>query len=235
MKKLTLLKAGLIAVFLVLTGIIYSCQRAVKEQPGSPLGTPITAEENNRTVPLTDSSEDTDNNMEEDTGVKEKEPAKSQETVKQKWYIHVCGAVKNPGVYEVEEGARIFEAVRIAGGFTEEADVNYINQAGSVQDGEQIYIPTVKEVKEDGLEKAFPDSREAVKADTGVKAEGRININRAGREELLSLPGIGEAKADSIISYRTTHGGFQSVEELKNVDGIKDGVFNKLKDMVTAE
>lgn len=213
MKKYKYLKAGLIAVFLVLTGIIYSCQRNGKEQPDSTLGTPLTAEEMKPTKALTEIPEDTDKRIEE------------------KCYVHICGAVKKPGVYEVSKGARIFEAVDLAGGFTKDADKNFINQAASVEDGQQIYIPSKEEVLKEESGKAS-----GTIPGTGQPGNsGKVNINTATKEELCSLPGIGQAKADSIIDYRTNHGRFQNIEELKQIDGIKDGVYNKIKDKIISE
>lgn len=217
MKKYKYLKAGLIAVFLVLTGIIYSCQRNGKEQPDSTLGTPITAEETKPTGALTELPEDTDKRIEE------------------KCYVHICGAVKKPGVYEVSKGARIFEAVDLAGGFTKDADKNVINQAASVEDGQQIYIPSKDEVIKEESGKASGRIPGTGQPGDNAGNSGKVNINTATKEELCSLPGIGQAKADSIIDYRTNHGRFQNIEELKQIDGIKDGVYNKIKDKIISE
>jgi competence protein ComEA len=233
MKKIKYLKAGLIAVFLVLTGIIYSCQRGGNEQPDSALGTPLTAEETKQEDTLTDLPKDTDIKEDKVTGAKKKE----------KYFVHICGAVKKPGVYEVSQETRIFEVVSIAGGFTKEADEDYINQAVSIEDGQQIYIPTKAEVKR---EKAGEDTKDASgklsqasdrlgQAQNDAGSTDKININSATKEELCTLPGIGEAKAGSIIEYRTSHGGFQSIEELKEIDGIKDAVFNKIKDRIVSK
>lgn len=242
MKKIKYLKAGLIAVFLVLTGIIYSCQRGGNEQPDSALGTPLTAEETKQEDTLADLPKDTDIKEDKVTGAKKEE----------RYFVHICGAVKKPGVYEVSQETRIFEVVSIAGGFTKEADEDYINQAVSIEDGQQIYIPTKAEVKREKAGEAG-DTKDASgklgqASDKLSQASGRqgqaqndagntdkININSATKEELCTLPGIGEAKAGSIIEYRTSHGGFQSIEELKEIDGIKDAVFNKIKDRIVSK
>ncbi|SHO51275.1 helix-hairpin-helix domain-containing protein [Anaerocolumna xylanovorans] len=229
MKKYKYLKAGLIAVFLVLTGIIYSCQRNGKEQLDSTLGTPLTAEETKQTDAPTNLPEDTDKEKEEITGTPKEE----------KCYVHICGEVKKPGVYEVSKEARIFEIVDLAGGFTKEADKDYINQAASIEDGQQIYIPAKEEVLKGEKAKAADSGKNPgsgqTRDNTGNSGKINININTAAKEELCSLPGIGEAKADSIIDYRTNHGRFQSIEELKEIDGIKDGVYNKIKDRIISE
>ncbi len=221
MKKFKYLKAGLIAVFLVLTGIIYSCQRIGKEQSDSTLGTPLAAEETKQADALIDLPKDSDSKNEDITVTR----------VVETYYVHICGAVKKPGVYEVSPGARIFEVVEMAGGFTKEAAEDYVNQAASIEDGQQVYIPAEDEV----LNGEFGDKETLAgsgQAQTGTDNNGKININTATKDELCTLPGIGDAKADSIINYRTDHGKFQSIEELKEINGIKDAVYNKIKDRI---
>lgn len=140
-------------------------------------------------------------------------------------YVYVCGAVNAPGVYELKEGARVFEAIQLAGGLTEAAAADAVNQARIVTDGEQIRVPTVEEAQSQGAGVA------------GEVTEGtennKININTAGKEELMTLTGIGEAKAESIMDYREKNGSFKSIEELMQIEGIKEGVFNKIKDDIT--
>lgn len=132
-----------------------------------------------------------------------------------------------PGVYELAGDARVYEAIALAGGLNDAAAGEALNQASTVTDGERIYIPTAEE-----LEKGIVDGQTAQV--TGTDNQGKININTAAKEELKTLPGIGDAKADSIISYREANGGFQTVEELMQVEGIKEGVFNKIKDRVVS-
>lgn len=136
--------------------------------------------------------------------------------------IYVCGAVSEPGIYELDEGARLYEAVEAAGGMTEEASADSVNLARAVSDGEQIYIPTSEETEAQGI---MPGT------DGGVSpAQKKVNINTASAEELMTLTGIGEAKAESIIRYREENGRFQNIEELMEISGIKEGVFEKIKD-----
>ncbi|TCS75591.1 helix-hairpin-helix domain-containing protein [Muricomes intestini] len=142
-------------------------------------------------------------------------------------FVYVCGAVHTPGVYELDSDSRVYEALAKAGGVTEDAADEALNQARVVTDGERIYIPTAKE-----LEKGFVDGSMPEVTGADYEKEGKININTASKEELKSLPGIGDAKADSIISYRESNGGFQSVEDLMQVEGIKEGVYNKIKDKI---
>ena len=149
----------------------------------------------------------------------EQEPA---ETV----YVYVCGAVNAPGVYELKKDARVFEAITLAGGMTVEAAPEAVSQARTVADGEQIYVPTVREVQMQGS-----GVEDIVTGNADVS--GKVNINTAGKEELMTLTGIGEAKAQSILDYREEHGQFGSIEDLMLIEGIKEGVFNKIKEDIT--
>ena len=142
-------------------------------------------------------------------------------------FVYVCGAVNAPGVYELEKDARVFEAIGLAGGMTGEAAAEAVNQARPVADGEQIYVPTVQEAQMQGA---------GVLEDTvtgNADESGKVNINTAGKEELMTLTGIGEAKAQSILDYREEHGQFGSTEDLMQIEGIKEGVFNKIKEDIT--
>lgn len=141
-------------------------------------------------------------------------------------YVYVCGAVHAPGVYELEEGARIYEAIVCAGGLRDDADKNYVNQAQILSDGEQIYIPTEEEAAQEHL-------MQEVERGSDLSADDRIDINTATKEELMTLSGIGESRAESILAYRQIHGAFQNIEELMNVEGIKEGIFQKIKDSIT--
>lgn len=144
-------------------------------------------------------------------------------------FVYVCGAVENPGVVEVPAGSRVFEAVRKAGGMTAEAADFAVNQAALLTDGQQITIPTMEQAED-----WTPQETAQASADTGKETESgeKVNINQAAAEELMTLPGIGEAKAAGIIEYRESAGEFQSIEEIKNVSGIGDAVFEKIKDRI---
>lgn len=143
--------------------------------------------------------------------------------------VHICGAVNSPGVYEMAEGSRVCDAVALAGGFAEDADSTWINQAGYVQDGQQLYVYTMEETQELARD-ASPYGGVAAAQET---ADSPVNLNTAGREELMTLPGIGEAKADAIIAWRTEHGAFGAIEEIQQVPGIKEAVFSRIKDRIT--
>lgn len=145
------------------------------------------------------------------------EPSSAQP---EKLLVYVCGAVKEPGVVAVDTDARVVDAVALAGGMTEAAAENYVNLAAKLTDGEKVYIPTLEEAAD--LE--------------GKEANGTlININTADKETLCTLPGIGESKAADIISYREKSGGFQTKEELMQVSGIKESLFNRLEDKIRVE
>lgn len=144
-----------------------------------------------------------------------------EEQAKEKIYVHICGAVVNPGVYELEQGARVYEGIQMAGGMLEDAAKDSMNQAAVLTDGERFYVSTVSEI-EQGREVPEIESVE----------DTRVNINTASKEELMTLPGIGESKAESVIQYREEHGEFKEVEELTSIPGIKSGVFEKIKELV---
>ena len=156
-------------------------------------------------------------------------------------YVYLCGAVKHPGVYEIHNGMRIFEVLELAGGMTDEADPFWINQAQTVNDGQMLQIYTKEEtdrMRDSGMT-AGNGQEGIVTGDDGDRAadaeasDDKININAAGREELMTLPGIGEAKAEAILQYRQEHGAFGSIEELCQISGIKEAVFSKIKDRIT--
>ena len=125
--------------------------------------------------------------------------------------------VQVSGVYELSGEPRIFHAILMAGGLREDADVSSLNQAEKISDGQKIVIKTRDEV--------------AMEAATSAD-DGKVNINTADAKTLMTLPGIGESKANSIIKYRESKGSFNSIEDIKNISGIKDGVYNKIADSI---
>ena len=155
----------------------------------------------------------------------------AEEGLPETLYVHVCGAVNAPGVYELKTDARIYEALEAAGGMTEDAAADWINQAEALSDGERIYVPTQEEAEESAqsVSGRWADPN----GNAGGSVSDKININTATKEELMTLSGIGASKAESILKYRQEHGNFQSIEDLKKIEGIKDGVFNKIKDDIT--
>lgn len=142
-------------------------------------------------------------------------------------YIHICGAVRKPGVYTFKGEPHIIDVVKQAGGFTKKADQTSVNLAERAADGTQLVISAKGEQKET---KEEPDSQSEI---TGSGLSGKVNINTASEQELMTLSGIGESKASAIVSYRETNGAFHQIEEIMNISGIKEGVFSKIKDYIT--
>ncbi len=160
-----------------------------------------------------------------------------------KIFVHVTGAVKNEGIVEIKEEGRIADAVEAANGFTEEADISQINLAYKLEDGQKIYIPSIKDEKikeeEKVLEKEYvtdeagddiiiEDDISSVKS----KKDGKININTAMESELEEIPGVGESTAKKIIEYRKNNGKFKEIEDIKNVSGIGDSKFENMREKI---
>ena len=137
--------------------------------------------------------------------------------------IHVGGEVKQPGVYECIPGSRIEDVIILAGGFTKKANQVYYNLAERVEDGQQIIIPN----QTDAI------NTNTNEAENLNSSSNKININLATVDDLINLPGIGTAKAQLIISYREQNGSFQSIEDIMNIEGLKEGIFNKIKDQIS--
>lgn len=161
--------------------------------------------------------------------------------------VHVAGAVKTPGVYELPPGSRVIDALNAAGGATAEAAADWLNLAAKVADGEKVYVPNKKEVAAArGTGAAAGSSGTSANLSGGVGGGaglsppgvglggGKINLNLADQAALEGLPGIGPALAQRILTYRASHGPFQSIEQLRNVSGIGEAKFADLKDLVTA-
>jgi competence protein ComEA len=136
----------------------------------------------------------------------------------------------NPDVYELSCGSIVKDAIEAAGGPTGEADLNRINLARRVHDEEQIYVPQRGEESPP----VSPPSGSSLSSPSSQEGD-KVNINTATAKELNTLPGIGPVKAQSIIDYRTTNGPFRSIEDLKNVSGIGDATFEKLKEKITVQ
>ena len=157
-------------------------------------------------------------------------------------FVHVCGAVKKEGVYELSPDARVVDAIRAAGGCTKKAASFGINQAEALKDGVQVYVPTKAELKKEthGADRVLASiGVEGVR--TGLSSQGLnsgeggdalININLATKEELMKLNGVGEAKAELIITYRQAKGGFKDIKDIMKIKGIKQKFFDKIKDKI---
>ncbi len=177
--------------------------------------------------------------------------------------VHVCGAVKTPGVYELPAGSRFYEAVEAAGGFTLEACQDYLNMAAALSDGSRLEIPTLEEVKErEEAEKTGGEKeKEAYRyytlaEETGPPSDGQsgatggnaantenignvsdglVNINTADIAGLCALPGVGEGRAKAIIEYREKQGGFLKKEDIMQVSGIGEKMYARMEAYLTVE
>ena len=136
-------------------------------------------------------------------------------------YVHICGAVINPGVYQVPVGTGVYQALELAGGSSDDAYLSGINLADKLADGQKVYIPSEGENAEGILS-----------TDSGGVQSVMININTASEAELMTLPGIGQSRAKDIINYRVKNGLFESINDIMKVSGIKEAAFEKIKDLI---
>ena len=175
----------------------------------------------------------------------EKEEEQSEELPKEKEeeiskvIVDIKGMVNNPGVYEVENGKRVNDVITMAGGLTEEADTSNINLAKIVSDEMTIIIYSKEEVLEKYKKEVcicdcpYIENDACITETNNDNTSNLININSASKEELMNVPGLGEAKAKSIIEYREKNGNFKTVEDIKQVSGIGEAIFEKIKDYIT--
>ena len=141
--------------------------------------------------------------------------------------VHISGEVYNPGLVELELGSRVIDAVELAGGLKKDADMDRINLAKKLVDEEKIYIPKIGEE-----ETHIEISAVGMSNNTNANTNGQIDINTCTKEELMSLPGIGEVLAQRVIEYREQNP-FKTIEDIKNVSGIGDKKFESIKDLIT--
>ena len=140
-----------------------------------------------------------------------------KEIISPKIYVHVAGSVKSPGIYQLDSGTRVYDAVLAAGGFTAKANQSSVNMARALNDGEQLLISS------DSGAQTFENSM----------VSSLISLNQASASQLEELPGVGPALAGRMIDWRTANGGFKAKEDLLNVAGIGDKLFASVKDLVT--
>lgn len=146
--------------------------------------------------------------------------AESVQTEAETIYVYVCGHVRKPDVYPMEAGTRLYEAIKAAGGASEDADLQQLNLADTLTDGQRIYVP------------AEGEAVSAAENTEDKASNGLVNINTATAEQLQTLPGIGQAKANAIVAYREANGSFSSIEDLRQVPGIKEGVFGQIQALI---
>lgn len=272
MKKLRI-KYLLTVICMLAAGICYSCGKGTTQVDldGQTLVMDLQAEQTSQEAGVqnglisakTEAGEDSPDEPEAGSG---EEPLPWQ-TESVRFYVHICGEVVNPGVYEMEPGSRIFHVVEAAGGFTGQAASDYLNMAQETADGMKITVPSREETE--GLEVFGPGAggqsgKKGQNTGTGVASEdegkgkdvwqgspwiempegtgqeilglepsGKIDLNTATKEELMTLRGIGEARAADIIRYREEQGPFQTIDEVMNISGIKEAAFEKIKDDIT--
>lgn len=220
MRRENVIKYSIITVIFIVCGIFYS----------------LNFKDNSITLSNTTDAAPAETKEEQESAIKgnqnkESEAAGGQTDIETKTketavFVYVCGEVNSPGVYELLNGARVYEAVEAAGGLSENAADTYVNLAQVLNDGEKLLIPSKEDIL-NGLVTAQENENGQASSE-----QGKININTADRDTLTTLPGIGEAKANSIISYRKANNGFSSKEELMQIEGIKEGVYNKIKDLI---
>lgn len=167
-----------------------------------------------------------------------------------KIYVYICGAVVNAGVVSGGADMRLYQAVELCGGLIDEADGTKVNLAMQLKDGDKIYIPYAYDdinltdeinngcnpnatgISGSNTENSGGNSKSSGGNTGGAGSSNLININKASKSELMQLSGIGEARALDIICYREKYGAFKRIEDIKNVSGIKDAAFNKIKDYI---
>lgn len=150
-------------------------------------------------------------------------PAETELTTEGTIFVYVVGEVLHPGVYELKRQDRLEAAIRAAGGFTDEAEPASVNLARSVTDGEQVVVLSREAFAAAGM--SFGPDGEAV--------PGLVNINTADQNELTTLPGIGQTRAQAIIAHRNKHGPFETIEDIMQVSGIKQAAFEQIRDRIT--
>ncbi len=228
MRRIKEKKSPALWLALVCVLVLAGCQKADPDEAALTQITPEEVMEGAQDVPETEPAGE---EAAGETAAGEEEPEDPARI-----FVYVCGQVLNPGVYELEAGSRLYEALDAAGGLTGEAAGEYLNQAGLLEDEQQVYVPTRKEAEEGSplWQQAAGNEGTLGPADaSGTEEKARVNLNQATREELMTLTGIGEVKAEAILKYREEHGPFGSIEELKEIDGIKDGIFQKIRDDIT--
>ncbi len=156
-------------------------------------------------------------------------PADEDENVEiNEMKVYISGEISKEGVYEFEDGDRLDDLIKKAGGLTENANAKDLNLAMKLEDEMKIYIPSIYEISSDNTADTIP----IITSDSKDSSKDKININKASKEELMSLPNIGDKRADSILEYRESNK-FETIEDIKNVNGIGDKFYQSLKDLIT--
>lgn len=220
MKK-TWITTGIVIALLVIAGVCYSCTYH---------------KDNSKEVQITsfESGIDldaTDEKTIEETQTSTDNAVASSDNMSELYYVHICGAVASPGVYRAASYARWVDIITMAGGLTENAAGDYINQAATIHDGERIYIPTREELDELSREEYI----KGAEGEEEAAGDTLVNINQADASLLMTLPGVGQSRANSILEYRKSNGNFRTIQDLMKVPGIKEGLFNKISSYITVD
>ncbi|NLT72675.1 MAG: ComEA family DNA-binding protein [Chloroflexi bacterium] len=149
--------------------------------------------------------------------------------------VHVVGAVREPGVYVLNWDARVVDAVRAAGGLTEQADAEMINLAERLSDGQQVRIPALGADPMPTLTRYPGTAGDRLGAGLNLDGSGLLNINSAGAAELATLPGIGPVLAERIVAYRSENGPFRAVDDIIDVSGIGNAIYADIRELITVE
>lgn len=225
-----ILKKAFLVVLIIVAGILYSCEKfSSKSEIISKNENTLENEKNLESTKSSLKDEKTSDTTEKIETINAQSIAQTRQNI----YVYVCGAVNSPGVYEMNSEERVNQAIEKAGGFKEDAVKDYINLARKIEDGEKLYIPNQGEL-EALKESSISFETEINKnINEDKKTDRKININTATKEELMSLKGIGEKRAEDIIDFRKANGKFGTIEDIKKVPGIKENAFEKIKDNIT--
>ena len=165
----------------------------------------------------------------EERSTEESFPVETEEEKSEPFPVYICGQVNDPGIYEIESSVFLYELIERAGGLTENADRDHIDLVYKVERSQSIYIPSLNEAEN---ESTLFIPRVEKEGKTSDPSGGKVNVNTAGENDLLTLPGIGEKTAKKILSYRQEHGSFSSIDELMQVPGIGKSKFDAIKDLI---
>ena len=176
------------------------------------------------TIEMEEQGGDTD-----EYSLEEEDPEDEEKVISRVCYVDISGEVEDPGVYKVDSETRLFQVIEMAGGLTKDADLNSLNRAERVTDGQKIIVRALGEEGEESKDTTYStdDDHE------GIAVDGKINLNYADSDTLQIIPGIGPTKAQNIIDYREKTGKFKKIEEIMNVSGIGEKTFDSIKDYIT--
>ena len=233
----------LLLLGMFLTGILYSCSQS---SPGTEVSLEHLEDGERREMDFSETeaafSDETADCSGKETAFSEAEASSEAENPEEEQiWVHVCGQVAAPGVYSLNAGSRVFQALEAAGGILEQGDGSILNLAMVLEDGMRIEVPDRTEaerLKTQGIlsDQAFvTDPGDGFSGSPGksVSTGRKVNLNKAGAEELMTLTGIGKSRAEAIIQYRQEVGPFRSIEDIMNVSGIKESAFEKIRDDIT--